>query len=102
MTDPNELLDRFRMNLSDYSSLDQAEDALRWEAALVEAVEAAAELDAHLSAGGDVPRAWDRWEQAKLRALAEYEAVEVEPLGGPVPGENGSHLPDDEETDHES
>jgi hypothetical protein len=100
MTDPNELLDRFRTHLSNYSTIDRGAD--EWVGEVVAAAEAAAELDAHLSAGGDVPAAWDKWEQAKLSVLSGYEPVEVEPLGGPEPGVNGSHLPEDEDTDHES
>lgn len=85
--DPDELLSNMRLAVMARSE----KIAEFWQA-----------LDHHLSAGGDMPADWDRWEQAKRSVLAGYEAVEIEPLGGPEPGVNGSHLPEDEEQPDES
>jgi hypothetical protein len=103
--DPNELLARLRMLAANTHASDPVSGrgmseeirALHHDLALTFQA-----LDAHLSGGGDVPAAWDRWEQAKLSVLSNYEPVEVEPLGGPEPGVNGSHLPEDEEQPDES
>lgn len=61
------------------------------------------DLDAYLSTGGHLPTAWSNAPRKgftlRQRGLAPLHVPhpEPEPLGGPIPGCNGSHLPEDDD-----
>jgi hypothetical protein len=85
--DPNEALRRLRAaiararQLADGDSNDAEIEAWQEVGEYVQA------LDDWLSKGGFLPNAW-------LSAPPAGQLADPEPLGGPVPGVNGHHLPD--------
>lgn len=91
--DADTTLNLIRGELAAYGELTAPRTGDEWLAKLVR------DLDEHLSRGGSRPAAWEYVHPLgdkylpSLAQVAEYEATR-EPLGGPVPGANGSHLPE--------
>jgi len=90
--DPNETLTKIRELATKIGQFDfdHPEQLYGTAADLAEHVEA---LDEWLSKGGFPPDAWGRPETDDEYAL---RIVTAEPLGGPIPGVAGSHLPEGE------
>lgn len=101
--DPDEALRQLRADVATLS-VAVGEDSPLW--AIVEHFSA---LDQWLSRGGFLPRPWQAKTDPPRRYTCTHDAVVMgrcdtcgeyphghyEPLGGPVPGVNDSHLPDD-------
>lgn len=102
--DPNVTLSRIRECISRWRMVDNEEEQVE---AMSDALYAFEDLDEWMGKGGFPPGAWT--EAMKLAAVAVMRQptppprpyrhrpliVPPEPLGGPVPGVGGSHLPEE-------
>jgi hypothetical protein len=88
--DADKLLTVIRAEIAEYNALHDSDHELR------RLVDAVVDLDEHLSAGGKPPTEWVEGPDAPQLddEPRDDRGFYVEPLGGPVPGANGWHMPD--------
>lgn len=95
MFDPNEILSAVRQAVDRVLHGEHLDDETAADVAL-----RFRRLDEHLSGGGGLPNAWSQAPRPMTRVpmvgdrFIDVPDDEPEPLGGPVPGVDGSHLPE--------